>query len=288
MEDDPRYITERVRWIAQEDKYFTAALIPKTEIKGVPFWKEMNSAEIAVEVEPGTREFILYVGPKEYERLKSLNAGLEHIIDFGWFSFIAMPLFWVLKFFYKIVGNYGWAIVILTFLVRIPFIPIMNKSQQSMKKMQKIQPLIAELREKYKNDSQKLQKEMMAIYKKHKVNPVSGCLPLLLQIPIFIALYNVLLKAIELRGAPFILWINDLAAKDPYYILPILMGITMVIQQKITPTTMDPKQAKMMMLMPVIFTFLFLQFPAGLVLYWLVNNLLGIAQQIYINRKAVD
>ena len=155
-----------------------------------------------------------------------------------------------------------------------------------MKKMQKIQPMMADIKEKYKKDPQKMQQEMMALYKKHKVNPVGGCLPMLLQIPVFIALYNVLNKAIELRGTPFAFWITDLAAKDPYYILPVTMGVTMVIQQKMTPTTMDPAQAKIMMFMPIIFTFMFLSFPSGLVLYWLVNNVLGIVQQYFVNKKA--
>jgi YidC/Oxa1 family membrane protein insertase len=281
-----KFLTGNINWIAQEDLYFTAALIPQTAIEGVKFWNEAGSPEIALSLKPGKHTFLFYAGPKEYDRLKQLNAKLEHIIDFGWFSIIAMPLFWVLKFFYKYLGNYGWSIVILTILVRVPFIPILNKSQQSMKKMQKIQPLMAELKEKYKNDPQKLQKETMALYKKYKVNPVGGCLPMLLQIPVFIALYNVLLQAIELRGAPFMLWITDLSVKDPYYVLPVVMGLTMVIQQKMTPSAMDPKQAKMMMLMPVIFTFMFLTFPSGLVIYWLVNNVLGIIQQYYVNKKA--
>ena len=277
---------ENIRWIAQEDKYFTAALIPVTPVEGATVWKEANSAEIALKLAPQKNEFIFYAGPKEYDRLKELNSGLEHIIDFGWFSIVAMPLFWVLKFFYSFLGNYGWAIILLTIVTRIPFIPIMHKSQQSMKKMQKIQPMMTEIKERYKDDAQRQQKEMMELYKKHKVNPIGGCLPMLLQIPVFIALYNVLLKAIELRGAPFIFWITDLAIKDPYYVFPIVMGITMVIQQKMTPSTMDPKQAKMMMFMPVIFTFMFLSFPAGLVIYWLVNNVLGIAQQFYANKHA--
>jgi YidC/Oxa1 family membrane protein insertase len=162
----------------------------------------------------------------------------------------------------------------------------MHKSQKSMKKLQTIQPMMAELKEKYKKDPQKMQQETMALYKKHKVNPIGGCLPMLLQIPVFIALYNVLLRAIELRGAPFILWITDLSVKDPYYVLPIVMGLTMVIQQKMTPSAMDPAQAKIMMLMPIIFTFMFLSFASGLVMYWLVNNVLGIAQQFYSNKKA--
>ncbi len=284
-DDDNVSITTGVKWIAQEDQYFTAALIPLGAIDGADFWKEGGSPEVALKLQPGKHDFILYAGPKEYDRLERLNKGLEHMIDFGWFAFIAMPLFWVLKYFYSYMGNYGWAIMVLTILVRIPFIPILNKSQQSMKKMAKIQPLMAELKEKYKNDSAKMQKETMALYKKHKVNPIGGCLPMFLQIPVFIALYNVLLKAIELRGAPFTLWITDLAVKDPYYVMPIVMGATMVLQQKMTPTAMDPKQAKMMMLMPIVFTFMFLSFPAGLVLYWLVNNVLGIGQQYFVNKK---
>jgi YidC/Oxa1 family membrane protein insertase len=275
-----------IRWIAQEDKYFAAALMPVNQTEGARVWKEGASPEIAFNVKQQKQDFVFYAGPKDYDRLKQLNRGLEHIIDFGWFAFVAMPLFWVLKFFYKFLGNWGWAIVLVTIVVRIPFIPILNKSQQSMKKLQKVQPLMNEIKEKYKKDPQRMQKEMMELYKKHKVNPVGGCLPMFLQIPVFIALYNVLAKAIELRGAPFALWITDLAAKDPYYILPITMGVTMVIQQKMTPSTMDPTQAKMMMFMPIIFTFMFLSFPSGLVLYWLVNNILGIGQQYFVNRKA--
>jgi len=280
------YFTENISWIAQEDKYFTAAIIPVSQIEGATVWKEGPTAEIALNLKSKKSDFIFYAGPKEYDRLKQLDSGLEHIVDFGWFSIVAMPLFWVLKFLYSYLGNYGWAIIILTIGVRIPFIPLMNKSQQSMKKMQKIQPMMAELKVKYKDDAAKMQKETMALYKKHKVNPVGGCLPMVLQVPVFIALYNVLLKAIELRGAPFALWITDLAIKDPYYVFPVLMGATMVLQQKMTPSTMDPKQAKMMMLMPIVFTFMFLSFPAGLVIYWLVNNILGIIQQYFVNKKA--
>jgi len=279
-------LTGAIRWVANEDKYFTAALVPVALHDSAVVWKEGASAEIAFRVKQPRQDFVFYAGPKEYDRLKKIDKGLEHIIDFGWFAFVAMPLFWVLKYCYNFLGNYGWAIIIVTIAVRIPFIPILNKSQQSMKKLQKVQPLMNEIKEKYKKDPQRMQKEMMEIYKKHKVNPVGGCLPMLLQIPVFIALYNVLGKAIELRGAPFVLWITDLAVKDPYYVLPITMGITMVIQQKMTPSTMDPTQAKIMMLMPIIFTFMFLSFPSGLVLYWLVNNILGIAQQYYINKKA--
>lgn len=233
----------------------------------------------------GVNDYYVYIGPKEYDNLKKLGVGLEHIVDFGFFSIIAMPLFWVLKQFYSISNNYGVAIIILTTVVRIPFIPLINKSQESMKKMQDIQPRMAEVKEKYKNDPQKMQKETMELYKKHKVNPLGGCLPMLLQIPVFFALYKVLLIAIELRDAPFMFWIHDLSVKDPYYVLPVIMGVTMVIQQKMTPSTMEPMQQKIMMLMPVVFTFMFLSFPSGLVVYWLINNVLSIAQQFYVNSK---
>ncbi|MEW6571533.1 MAG: membrane protein insertase YidC [Nitrospirota bacterium] len=299
--DQPRVYTGALRWIAQEDKYFFASLVPVTEMEEVRVWKQNGTALMAFNGKPGINTFVLYAGPKEYDSLKALNVGLEHVVDFGFFSIIAVPLFWVLKFFYTIIGNYGWAIVLLTLIIRIPFIPLINKSQRSMKKMQELQPRMAELREKYKKDPQRLQREMMELYKKYKVNPVGGCLPIILQIPIFFALYKILLIAIELRGAPFMLWINDLSAPDTLFghipawfpliggfavgPLPILMGITMIIQQKMTPTSMDPTQNKIMMLMPIIFTFLFLNFASGLVLYWLMNNVFSIIQQFYANKK---
>jgi YidC/Oxa1 family membrane protein insertase len=299
--NEPKIYKEGLKWIAQEDKYFFSSLVPLTTVEEAKVWKLKDTPVIAFEGRPGVNSFILYAGPKEYNRLKALNMGLEHIIDFGFFSIIALPLFWILKFFYTLTSNYGWAIILLTIIVRIPFIPLINKSQKSMKKMQEIQPRMAEVREKYKKDPQRMQKEIMELYKKHKVNPVGGCLPMLLQIPVFFALYKILMIAIELRGAPFMLWIKDLSAPDtlfghiPSWIpliggfavgpLPIVMGITMVVQQKMTPTSMDPRQNKMMMFMPIVFTFLFLNFASGLVLYWLMNNVLSIAQQSYANKK---
>lgn len=301
LQEAKRY-SQGLRWLAQEDKYFFASLVPLTPVEEAKIWQYKDSVITAFRGHPGgNQSFILYAGPKEYSALKELNVGLEHIVDFGFFSIIALPLFWVLKFFHQIIGNYGWAIVLLTILVRIPFIPLINKSQKSMKKMQDIQPRMAEIREKYKKDPQRMQQEMMQMYKIHKVNPIGGCLPILLQIPIFFALYKILLLAIELRQAPFMLWIKDLSAPDtlfghlPGYIpliggfavgpLPILMGATMVIQQKMTPTSLDPTQNKIMMILPVVFTFLFLNFASGLVLYWLMNNIFSIAQQFYVNRK---
>jgi len=284
---EPKTYKEGIRWIAEEDKYFFSSIVPldQAQVFEARAWKIQDSPLIALQMKPGNNSFIVYAGPKEYNRLQGLNVGLEHVIDFGFFSILARPLFWILKFFYRFLGNYGWAIVLLTIIVRIPFIPLINKSQTSMKKMQELQPKLTELRERYKNDPQKMQKETLEMYKKYKVNPMGGCLPMLLQIPVFFALYKVLMIAIELRGAPFMFWVTDLSAKDPYYILPIVMGITMVIQQKMTPTSLDPKQNKLMMLMPVIFTFMFLNFASGLVLYWLVNNILSIIQQYITNKK---
>ena len=229
---------------------------------------------------------VLYAGPKEYSRLESFRIGLEETIPLGWFWFIGLPLFHLMKWLYKILGNYGIAIILITALIKVIFSPLTHKSYKSMKEMQKLQPKITALQKKFKDDKQKLNIEMMNLYKTHKVNPVSGCLPMVIQIPVFIALYNVLSYAIELRHAPFFWWIQDLAAMDPYYILPVVMGISMLIQQWMTPTapTADPIQSKMMLLMPVIFTFMFLSFPSGLVLYWLVNNVLSIAQQTVTNK----
>jgi len=299
--NEPKIFKEGVRWVAQEDKYFFASIVPAGQVEEARASKLRDSAVVTLRVKSGVNDFIVYAGPKAYDQLRELNVGLEHIIDFGLFSIIARPLFWVLKFFYRFLGNYGWAIVLLTIIVRIPFIPIINKGQKSMRKLQELQPKLAELREKYKKDPQRMQQETMELYKKYKVNPLGGCLPMLLQIPVFFALYKVLMVAIELRGAPFMLWITDLSAPDTLFghipawfpmiggfavgPLPLAMGITMVIQQKMTPTSVDPAQNRMMMFMPVVFTFLFLNFASGLVLYWLTNNLLSIAQQFQTNRK---
>ena len=292
---EPNIFKENLKWIAQEDKYFFSALVPSTPVEEARAWAYKDSPVIAFKGKPGVNKFVLYAGPKEHKRLENLKIGLEHIISYGFFSIIARPLFWILIFFNNFFGNYGWSIILLTIVTRIPFIPLLNKGQKSMRKLQELQPRMAEIREKYKKDPQKMQQEMTGLYKKHKVNPVGGCLPMLLQIPVFFALYKVLLVSIELRGAPFMLWITDLSAPDALFgqvagfslggPLPYLMGITMVIQQKMTPSTMDPKQAKLMMLMPIIFTFMFLNFASGLVLYWLVNNILSIIQQFFVNRK---
>lgn len=283
--------TGSIKWIALQNKYFLAALIPKTPPFHAVLEKDASS-NLSVglglkDLEGGKGEAVsLYVGPKEDQRLKGYGVGLEKIVDFGWFSFLSIPLLMALRFINNIVGNYGFAIIIITVLIKIVFYPLTEKSFNSMQAMQKLQPKMKEIQKIYKNDKQRLNAEIMSLYKQHKVNPASGCLPMLIQIPIFIALYEVLLYSIDVRQTPFIFWIQDLSAKDPYYIFPILMGISMYVQQKMTPSAGDPRFAQIMNFMPIIFTFMFLNFPVGLVIYWLLNNLLTIAQQYLIKRRA--
>ncbi len=289
--------TAKVNWIGIEDKYFLSALIPLTDIPvnwtlrppAVTGTHEVAEAgtRFALRLAPGETALYSYntfMGPKKYDLLVREKSGLEKSVEFGFFAFMARPLLHVLNFFQSFVGNYGIAIIILTVVIKIIFYPLTHHGLKSMQGMKKVQPQLAAIKERYKDDKARLNKEIMALYKKYKINPVGGCLPMFLQIPVFIALYEVLYACIELRHAPFILWIQDLSAHDPYYITPLVMGGTMFLQQKMTPTSVDPTQAKMMLFMPVIFTVMFLKFPAGLVVYWLVNNLLSIAQQYYINR----
>ncbi len=238
------------------------------------------------------------MGPKDVETLGKAGHDLARAVDFGWFTFLAKPLLLVLRWFYKYTHNYGIAIILLTVVIKIIFWPLTQKSYKSMQVMKKIQPKIAQVREKYKDDREKLNQELMMLYRTYKVNPLGGCLPMVLQIPVFFALYRMLYGALELRHKPFMLWINDLTAPDrlhigidiPYLggipVLTLLMGVSMFIQQKMTPSGGDPRQEKMMLLMPVIFTVFFINFPSGLVLYWLVNNVLSIVQQYWINRSA--
>jgi len=225
-----------------------------------------------------------YIGPKEYEVLKAINPELTDAIEFGFFSFLAKPFYKVLLWIHSHVGNWGWAIILFTLLVKFILFPLSYKGMMSMQKLKDLAPKMKEMKEKYKGDPAKMNVKMMEMYKKEGANPMGGCLPMILQIPVFFALYRVLLNADELQGAPWILWINNLAAMDPYYVLPILMGISMWFQQRITPTSMqDPLQEKIFKWFPVIMTVFFIYFPAGLVLYWLVNNLFTIGQQYFIN-----
>lgn len=226
-----------------------------------------------------------YLGAKEYTVLKSIDSRLERVIEYGWFTFIAKPMFAFLSWLFAYLGNWGWAIVVMTLIVRLILFPLTYKSMISMNKLKDLAPKMTELREKYKGDPQKLNLHMMELYKKHGANPFAGCLPILLQIPIFFAIYRVLLNAVELKAAPWALWIEDLSVLDPYYVLPILMGASMFVQQLITPMTIqDPTQAKIMKFLPLVFTFFFLWFPAGLTLYWCVNNLCSLVQQLVINK----
>jgi YidC/Oxa1 family membrane protein insertase len=273
-----------IKWIALEDKYFAGAVVMRDDMEEATVWPEGGSTAIGVRGAPGTHKLTVYGGPKEQDILEAVGGELKYIVDFGFFSPIARPIFWLLKKLYYVVGNYGVAIILLTIMIRVPFIPLVNKGQKSMKKLQELQPRIKDMKERYKNDPDRMNKEMMGLYSKHKVNPIGGCLPLILQIPVFFALYKVLLMTIELRGAPFAFWIHDLSMKDPYYITPVLMGATMLLQQKMTPTGGDERMRKMLMWMPIVFTFISFSFPSGLVLYWLVNNLLSITQQFFVNR----
>lgn len=226
-----------------------------------------------------------YIGPKEYETLFLINPKLTDAIEYGWFTFIAKPLFLLLKMIHKGVGNWGWSIVIMTILIRLVLYPLTYKGMVSMSKLKELSPKIKELQAKYKGEPQKLNAQMMDLYKKHGANPMGGCLPIILQIPIFFAIYRVLSNAIELKSAPWIFWVQDLAAMDPYFVLPILMGLTMFLQQRITPANFtDPMQEKIMKFLPLIFTFFFISFPAGLTLYWFINNLFSIGQQYYVNK----
>jgi len=278
-----------VEWAGSQDKYFLSVLIPK---EGTSVWiKKENEKLMSTGVRVPTASTVamqLFAGPKELDTLESLGIGLEDSIDFGWFVFgswgwvkaVAKPIFYVLRTINDYTGNYGVAIILLTIVIKALFIPLQYKSYKSMKDMQEIQPKAAALQEKFKDDRDRLNRELIKLYRDHKVNPVGGCLPMLLQMPVFVALFNVLNVAIDLRQAPFTLWITDLSLQDPYYVFPLIMGGTMFIQQKITPTTMDPTQAKMMLMLPVFMTFLFINFPAGLVLYWMTLNTLNIGQQL--------
>ncbi|MDX1527108.1 MAG: membrane protein insertase YidC, partial [Gammaproteobacteria bacterium] len=220
-------------------------------------------------------------------RMQDIAPNLERTVDYGWLWLIAEPLFWLLDWIHGFVGNWGWSIVILTLIIKLAFFHLSATSYKSMARMRKVQPRIVAIRERYGKDKQRMNQAMMELYKKEKINPLGGCFPILVQIPVFIALYWVLLESVELRQASFILWLDDLSLHDPYFVLPILMGITMFAQQKLNPPPPDPMQAKIMMALPFVFTFFFLFFPSGLVLYWFVNNLLSIAQQWVITRKIV-
>lgn len=297
-----------VRWYAADAKYFTWIVLPEREwtVTRASLVGETGArvaaADTAATLQPGDTVRAgarVFAGPKRTTLLEAAGKDLPDLIDYGWFAVVAKPLVFLMKASNRVTGNYGIDIILLTILIKILFYPLTQKSMVSMRKMQELGPILKTLKEKYKGDSQRLNQETMNLYKTYKINPLSGCLPMLAQIPVFIALYKGLLVTIELRHAPFFLWVNDLAAPEhlwdiavagytvPIRLLPLLMGISMFVQQKMTPSAgMEPAQQKMMLFMPVIFTFMFWSFPTGLVIYWLVNNILAIGQQMMYNSKA--
>lgn len=307
FKDGPKTLQGNIDWAGYASNYFLCGLIP-LEGSGVSFTMQGNNDLTRMQLvgnldslAPGAAKdykYQVFFGPKKLTMLKELGHNLDKSLDFGWFDIIAKPTLWLLNWFYSFCHNYGIAIILVTILFKAIFWPISQKGMKSMKNMQKLQPKMVKIKEKYKSDPAKMNQEVMNLYKTYKVNPLGGCLPMVLQIPVFFALYKVLLMGIELRHAPFMLWITDLAAPDrlwlgfdiPYLgglpVLTLLMGASMFYQQKLTPTSADPTQAKIMMFLPVIFTFMFLNFASGLVLYWFVNNLLSILQQVLINRES--
>lgn len=284
-------------WIAMQQHYFLSAWVPTSDSLNM-FYTRVADSDYTIgavsqplTVAPGAQKEIaskLYVGPEITSVLKNIAPGLDLTVDYGWLWFLSSLLFSLLKAIYSVVGNWGWAIVLVTVLIKLAFYRLSASSYKSMAGMRKLQPKLQALRDRYGDDKAKMSQATMELYREEKVNPLGGCLPILIQIPVFIALYWVLLESVELRQAPFIFWIKDLAAADPYHVLPIIMGITMLIQQRLNPAPPDPMQAKLMMFLPILFTGLFWNFPAGLVLYWIVNNTLSILQQWYITRKYSD
>ena len=301
----------KITWMALEDRYFMSCIIPvaeKTATMKLDASRKhlMESRYIgdSITLKPGTQiryDYKVFFGPRSVQLLKSIGHELDRSVDFGWFDFIAKPCLWLMNYLYRFIPNYGVSIIILTLLIKVLLWPLGNKSYKSMSEMKKIQPLMAEIREKYKDDKKRMNEETMALYRIYKINPMGGCLPMVVQIPVFFAFYRMLYEAIELRHAPFFGWINDLSAPDrlfnfgfaipmmePPYGIPVLtviMGATMFLQQKMSPPMGDPAQAKVMMFMPIIFTVIFINFSSGLVLYWLVNNVLSISQQYYVQKK---
>jgi len=281
-------------WVAMVQHYFASAWIPGDKVvRDIYADKvDVNLYRIGMQIPLGiidkgttvVEKARLFVGPQEEKMLEGIAPGLELLKDYGYLTILAKPIFWLLAKIHSYVGNWGWSIILLTILIKLAFFPLSAASYKSMARMKEVQPRLMAMKEQYKGDPQKLNQAMMEMYKKEKINPVGGCLPVVIQIPVFISLYWVLLSSVETRGAPWIGWIHDLSVPDPYYILPVVMAISMFVQTKLNPTPPDPIQAKVMMYMPIVFSIMFFFFPAGLVLYWVVNNMLSIAQQWQINK----
>ena len=298
MEDADLNLSVSEGWQAIIQHYFVGAIIPNDGETNTFYTKTLNSpkryilgmfsdAQTITDGQSGSFTTELFVGPKDQDRLAATADKLNLVVDFGFLTIIANPIFWLLKKIHGFLGNWGWTIIVLTILIKLVFYKLSEASYKSMARMRKLQPKMQALKEKYGDDRQKIGQATMELYKQEKVNPLGGCLPILVQIPVFIALYWVLLESVELRQAPWILWIKDLSIKDPFFVLPVIMGVTMFIQQKLNPAPIDPIQAKIFMFLPLVFTVFFAFFPAGLVLYWVVNNTLSIAQQYYITRHVI-
>jgi len=295
MEKRPLEVSITGGWIAMMQHYFMAAWIPQDNLLQTFYSKIAGDGRYIIGMYSpaetvsagGTYTFNerLFVGPKLQDDLEKIAPGLELSVDYGWLTIIAKPIFWLLEFIHSLIGNWGWAIIILTILIKAAFYKLSETSYKSMAHMRQVAPRLKALKDRYGDDKERLNQAMMELYKKEKINPLGGCLPILVQIPVFISLYWVLLQSVELRYAPFALWIQNLSAPDPYYVLPLIMGVSMFVQQKLNPPPPDPVQEKIFMALPFVFTVFFAFFPSGLVLYWTVNQLLSIAQQWYITRK---
>lgn len=282
-------------WAAMVQHYFLAAWVPQADQDDFLYTKAIGDGLYVVGLSSpektiaagGKDEFStrLYLGPKLQDHLAAVAPNLELTVDYGLLTFIAKPIFWLMKAIHGLVHNWGWTIILLTVIIKAAFYKLSEASYRSMANMRRLQPKLTQLRERFGDDRQKMSQAMMDLYKKEKINPLGGCLPIVIQIPVFISLYWVLLESVELRQASFVLWINDLSAKDPYYVLPLIMGVSMFLQQRLSPAPPDPLQAKIMSVLPVVFTAFFAFFPSGLVLYWVTNNILSIAQQWYITRS---
>lgn len=282
-------------WAAMIQHYFLGALIPNSGEANHYYSRALDGNRFVLglvgpttTVSPGaTQNFTtrIFIGPKLQDHLGAVAPGLELTVDYGMLTIIAKPIFWLVEKIHELVGNWGWSIILLTLIIKLAFYKLSETSYRSMAQMRKMAPRLAALKERYGDDRQKLNQAMMDLYRTEKINPLGGCLPIVVQIPVFISLYWVLLESVEMRQAPFILWLTDLSAKDPYFVLPLIMGVTMFIQQKLNPAPLDPMQAKVMMMLPFVFTVFFAFFPSGLVLYWVTNNALSIAQQWMITRR---
>lgn len=283
-------------WVAMVQHYFVSAFIPPDKVERELFTRKIEDGKLYAVgtilplgvIAPGAStamESRLYSGPQVSAILEKTAPGLDLVKDYGWVTIIAKPIFWLMELIHKVLGNWGWTIIVLTILVKALFVPLSAASYRSMAKMKEFTPKMKEIQDRYKDDKQLRTKYMMELYKQEKINPLGGCLPIVVQIPVFLALYWVLLASVEIRNAPWIGWITDLASADPYYILPLIMAGSMYIQQKMSPPPADPLQAKVMMFMPLIFSIMFFFFPSGLVLYWIVNNVLSIAQQWWVEKQ---